>query len=175
MAGTVNLDTPEQVDSRRAIFARWLWPSRCLVCSAAGERRRDLCAACAAGLPWLAVACRHCALPLAEATGPTHPAICGACLRGAPPVLTEAHAACLYQAPLDRLLPRFKFHRDLAADRRRANLRDAFRVGARTALPAHVVLVDDVMTTGATLHAAATALHRAGVNRVDAWVCARVP
>src|SRR5690606_21945783 len=40
---------------------------------------------------------------------------------------------------------------------------------------AHVALVDDVMTTGATLHAAATALRRAGVARVDAWVCARVP
>jgi predicted amidophosphoribosyltransferase len=43
------------------------------------------------------------------------------------------------------------------------------------ALPAHVVLIDDVMTTGATLHAAADALLRAGVARVDAWVCARVP
>jgi len=42
-------------------------------------------------------------------------------------------------------------------------------------LPAHVVLLDDVMTTGATLHAAALTLHRAGVQRVDAWVCARVP
>jgi predicted amidophosphoribosyltransferase len=38
-----------------------------------------------------------------------------------------------------------------------------------------VTLVDDVMTTGATLHAAATALRQAGVARVDAWVCARVP
>jgi len=37
------------------------------------------------------------------------------------------------------------------------------------------VLVDDVMTTGATLHAAAEALLRAGVRRVDAWVCARTP
>ena len=40
-------------------------------------------------------------------------------------------------------------------------------------LPAHVVLVDDVMTTGATLHAAAWALREAGVRRVDAWVVAR--
>jgi predicted amidophosphoribosyltransferase len=32
-----------------------------------------------------------------------------------------------------------------------------------------------VMTTGATLHAAAKALRRAGVRRVDAWVCARAP
>ena len=31
------------------------------------------------------------------------------------------------------------------------------------------------MTTGATLHAAAKALRKAGVGRVDAWVCARVP
>ena len=38
-----------------------------------------------------------------------------------------------------------------------------------------VALFDDVMTTGATLHAAATALRRAGIGRVDAWVCARVP
>ena len=54
------------------------------------------------------------------------------------------------------------------------NLRDAFVVAGNACLPAHVVLVDDVMTTGATLHAAARALHAAGVSRVDAWVCARV-
>jgi ComF family protein len=61
-----------------------------------------------------------------------------------------------------------------ATDRQR-NLRDAFQVPAGVSLPAHVALVDDVMTTGATLHAAAKALRRAGVPRVDAWVCARVP
>ncbi len=63
----------------------------------------------------------------------------------------------------------------LDATQRQRNLKGAFRVDRCAALPAHVVLVDDVMTTGATLHAAALALQRAGVTRVDAWVCARVP
>jgi len=158
------------------------------------------------------------------------------------------HAAFVYARPLDRLLPRFKFHGDLAAGRllsqlmgeacatwprpdalvavplhrsrlrqrgydqalelarplarmlrlplrhdllhrrhptaaqsdlgavaRRRNVRNAFVADTAHALPAHVVLVDDVMTTGATLHAAANALRRAGVARIDAWVCARVP
>ncbi|MGB3393131.1 MAG: phosphoribosyltransferase family protein, partial [Stenotrophomonas sp.] len=62
---------------------------------------------------------------------------------------------------------------ELDAATRRRNLRAAFV--AAGPLPSHVALVDDVMTTGATLHAAARALRRAGVARVDAWVCARVP
>ena len=62
---------------------------------------------------------------------------------------------------------------ELDAIERQRNVRDAFV--ARGALPPHVALVDDVMTTGATLHAAAKALRKAGVQRVDAWVCARVP
>ena len=62
----------------------------------------------------------------------------------------------------------------LDAAARRRNLRGAFTARSSRPLPAHVALVDDVMTTGATLHAAADALLRAGVARVDAWVCARV-
>ena len=55
---------------------------------------------------------------------------------------------------------------------RRQNVRGAFAC-TRSFSGRHVAIVDDVMTTGATLEAAATALLRAGAARVDAWVVAR--
>jgi predicted amidophosphoribosyltransferase len=61
------------------------------------------------------------------------------------------------------------------ASARRRNVRGAFQVRVHASVPRYVVLVDDVMTTGATLHAAASALLLAGAERVDAWVCARAP
>ena len=46
----------------------------------------------------------------------------------------------------------------------------------RAALQGHpVALIDDVLTTGATAHAAAQALTRAGAASVDVWVIARTP
>jgi ComF family protein len=60
----------------------------------------------------------------------------------------------------------------LPAKQRRANLRNAFAV--TRAMPyQHLAIIDDVMTTGATVTALATALKNSGVNRVDVWVCAR--
>ncbi|MCX8157099.1 MAG: ComF family protein [Verrucomicrobiae bacterium] len=57
---------------------------------------------------------------------------------------------------------------------RAANLRGAFAVPAGVRLAgARLVLVDDVMTTGATLNAAATALRQAGAEAVCAWTLAR--
>lgn len=245
MNGPVNLGDVRAVDGGLRAFATnigaLLWPPRCLLCGDAGEAGRDLCARCHADLPWNRAACARCALPLPEAA----PA-CGACLRTPPPV-TVTQAVFVYGFPVDRLLPRLKFHKSLAAGRllaqlaaqrlaeadrpdalvpvplhrarlrtrgydqalelarplarqlqlplrddllrraratapqsrldakaRRRNVRDAFETTAKSALPTHVALFDDVMTTGATLHAAARALRRAGVQRVDAWVCARV-
>lgn len=230
-------------------LARWLWPPCCLVCGLPGDgdADRDLCPACFDALPWNHHACRSCALPLpANGIDP----VCGACQQGSTPALTEIHATFTYAAPLDRLLPRFKFHQSLAAGRllsglmiralgdaaaaspsacllpiplhrerlatrgydqalelakplvrglglplrhdllcrekstraqsrldrqaRQRNLRHAFAVNTTRSLPAHIVLIDDVMTTGATLEAAAHVLRCTGVERVDAWVCARV-
>jgi ComF family protein len=59
---------------------------------------------------------------------------------------------------------------------RLANLKDAFAVARPDAIEGRsVVLIDDVMTTGATLNECARALARAGATRVDALVLARVP
>lgn len=63
----------------------------------------------------------------------------------------------------------------LSALARRRNLRGAFTVRAGAALPAHVAVFDDVMTTGATAQECALALRRAGVARVDVWAVARAP
>ncbi|TAM62997.1 MAG: ComF family protein [Rhodanobacter sp.] len=64
---------------------------------------------------------------------------------------------------------------ELDALGRRRNVRGAFALRAGIALPAHVALLDDVMTTGATLAECARVLKRAGVQQVDVWALARAP
>ena len=55
---------------------------------------------------------------------------------------------------------------------RQRNVRGAFHC-TRALLGANVAVVDDVMTTGATLHEVARTLKRAGAARVVNWVVAR--
>jgi ComF family protein len=64
---------------------------------------------------------------------------------------------------------------ELDARERRRNVHGAFAVREAVALPPHVVILDDVMTTGATLAECARVLKRAGVKRVDVWALARAP
>ena len=87
---------------------RWLLPPRCLVCGDAGQGGLDLCAACRDELPWNATACARCALPL-----PRMAAACGQCL-SSPPPFVGAVAPLRYEAPVDRLVTRLKFHAGLA-------------------------------------------------------------
>lgn len=61
---------------------------------------------------------------------------------------------------------------ELAAKQRRKNIKNAFSI--IKPLPyQYVAIVDDVMTTGATVEALAHVLKRHGVSQVDVWVCAR--
>jgi predicted amidophosphoribosyltransferase len=65
-----------------------------------------------------------------------------------------------------------------SAVERAAEVADAFTVPPRRArlmLGRHVLLIDDVMTSGATCNACARALLAAGATSVDVLVAARVP
>lgn len=59
----------------------------------------------------------------------------------------------------------------LQGKERRKNLRGAFALQGK--LPSHVAIVDDVVTTGATVQEFALTLRRAGVETVEVWACAR--
>ena len=59
----------------------------------------------------------------------------------------------------------------LPAKSRRRNIKGAFRISGLQA--DHVVIVDDVMTTGYTVNELARWLRAAGVGRIDVWACAR--
>ena len=61
---------------------------------------------------------------------------------------------------------------ELDLRQRRRNLRHAFQVCGEVT-GRHLVLLDDVMTSGSTLAELARSLRRAGAARVDAWVLAR--
>ena len=67
---------------------------------------------------------------------------------------------------------------DLPADKRAANVLRAFALEPlrlQSVRGCHVALLDDVMTTGATLQELARLLKQAGAVHVQAWVLARTP
>lgn len=80
------------------------------------------------------------------------------------------------QIPLD--LTSCRRHRDtphqtqLPAKKRRKNLKNAFSI-IKPIHAGHIAILDDVMTTGSTADELAYVLKKAGVGRVDVWVCAR--
>jgi ComF family protein len=78
------------------------------------------------------------------------------------PMLAAAASRCGQRVPQSRL----------GARARQRNVAHAFRVGRRWE-GRRIVIVDDVITTGATVNALALALLDAGAERVDAWAVAR--
>jgi len=69
----------------------------------------------------------------------------------------------------ENLLKRIKYTQQqakLLRPERQRNVREAFALNSRHAVPSEAVLVDDVLTTGATFAEAARVLKSAGVKRV---------
>lgn len=95
--------------------------------------------------------------------------------QGAQLARTVAGALGLIYAPsVVRRIRDTPAQQGLAARERRANLRGAFRCVARLQ-GAHVAIVDDVVTTGATARAMARVLRKAGATRIVLWAVARTP
>jgi ComF family protein len=237
---TVNQNLRLHIDRMLKAISWGLLPPCCLLCNQAGMPRCDLCQVCFDALPLNREACQRCAEPLAVIA-----ALCVNCQKHPPP-FHRVLAPFTYHYPFNVLIPRFKFHQDLAAGRvmaevfagavgrealpeaivpvplhlsrlrqrgfdqalvlaknlstelcipvcadglkrvrstkaqsdldakaRSQNCRGAF-VARAGPMPAHVALVDDVMTTGATVRECSKVLLNAGVKRVDVWVMARV-
>jgi predicted amidophosphoribosyltransferase len=99
--------------------------------------------------------------------------------RRSAPGRLAARAAELLDAPfVPRALRKARPTRALTgrgrAERRLA-LVDAFRAASHWVAGGEVLVIDDVVTTGATLREAARALHAAGALHVSALVLARTP
>lgn len=89
----------------RLLFNR-IFPPACLLCSA--RSTRSLCPGCLAELPWhRQPQCPQCAIPTPDGQR------CGACLKH-PPAFDRTHAALAYAFPLDQMIPRLKYHGQLA-------------------------------------------------------------
>ena len=60
----------------------------------------------------------------------------------------------------------------IAYKQRKNNIKHAFKL-INNKLPAHIALIDDVLTTGHTANAAAKLLRQAGVETIEVWTIAR--
>jgi len=81
---------------------------------------------------------------------------------------------CAIDTRLVRRVRHTPYQSALHAAARQTNLDHAFSVGA-PCTNLHIAIVDDVLTTGATAAALATALLAAGAARVELWCLARTP
>jgi predicted amidophosphoribosyltransferase len=90
------------------------------------------------------------------------------------PERLASELARAWSLPLEPLLTRARGsprQRGLTRQQRRSNVAGAFLAHGR--VPVRVALIDDVYTTGATAHAAASALRKGGAKRVEVVTFAR--
>lgn len=59
----------------------------------------------------------------------------------------------------------------LSANRRQHNVKNAFIT--TSAIEGHVIIIDDVITTGHTVNELSRVIRQAGAKRIDIWCCAR--
>lgn len=84
-----------------------MMPPACLLCGAPAGGG-PVCDGCHADLPWHhQPQCPQCAIPTPDGR------VCGACLKH-PPAFDRTHAALAYAFPLDSMIPRLKYHGQLA-------------------------------------------------------------
>lgn len=68
-----------------------------------------------------------------------------------------------------------KQQKELSRKQRIANVRNSFSRTKSALNGEHVLLIDDVMTTGSTAHSIARLLKQAGASQVTVWCLARTP
>ncbi len=61
----------------------------------------------------------------------------------------------------------------LSVSQRKINIQNVFKIEKIASNWKHIVLIDDVMTTGSTVEALTKEYLQVGIQRVDVWCCAR--
>ena len=95
-----------------------------------------------------------------------------------PAELLAMHIADSLELPLRKKLAsrsHSKQQKELNHLQRVDNVRNSFQLKKQKLNGQHILLIDDVMTTGSTAHTMAALLKQAGASEVTVWCLARVP
>jgi predicted amidophosphoribosyltransferase len=151
-------------------------PPRCGGCGTIVAEMHTFCADCWQGVAWCSDnGCHHRGLPL-EATDET---TCGRCL-ARPPLIARSRAAMEYgdvahRVDLIKRVRRTRPLRGMGISQRNREVARAFAIPHREDIEVrHILLVDDVLTSGSTSNACAKALMKADAAQVDLLCFARV-
>ena len=180
------------------IAIRMLYPPQCIMCREQLQSENALCGSCWRDMPFKTdCACVRCGASLIGVTE-TAGAECDDCIQNPPP-WAEGRAVFRYQGLARKMILELKHvatHsgaelktdilrrprktvplKEVNRSERFSILENAFEINAdkvQEMKEQNIVLIDDVMTSGATLSAAAKTLKRAGAGDISVLVLARV-